>query len=234
MKGKIPTYEDLARLYYELGRIGARAVGEKKKWAYRLEDVESLLALACEWSRFDPRLLEVLVEYGLHHWQELRPQALREKMKTMETPQTVGVIASFVQSARPDDKEIQAFWDYLTFGLKPVSPQFYFRDLYAPGSRLARRAVLESLAEFKAWGFLARARIVVDTATKKTVGTWDQEARLNILRRLFSEKKQIQVSDYLEELNHTFSRQQALLDLKSLGAKQKEKGRGAYWVFPSA
>lgn len=232
MMRKIPTEKNLARLYYELGRIGARSVGEKKKWDYRWKDPESLLALACDWSRFDPRLLEVLVEYGLNHWRQIRPQTLRANMRQMETPQTVGVVASFIQTARPEDKEAEAFWNYVTFDLKPVSPQFYFRDLYTPGSRLARRAALESLAEFRAWGFLARAMIVVDPATKRTVGTWNQEARFNMLRRLFSEQKQIQISDYLEELNHTLSRQQALLDLKSLGAKQKEKGRGAYWVFP--
>lgn len=231
MKHKIPTEKDLARLYYELGQIGARSAGEKKKWDYRLKDVESLLVLACDWSRFDPRLLEILVEYGLNHWREIRPQVLREKMGVMEMPQTIGVVVSFIQTARPEDKELQAFWNYVTFDLKPVPPQFYFRDLYAPGSNLARRATLESLAEFKEWGFLARERIIVDSVTKKTAGTWDQPARLNILRRLFSQNKQIQISDYLEELHHSISRQQALLDLKALGAKQKEKGRIAYWVF---
>ena len=231
MTDKIPTESDLARLYFELGQIGARSVGEKKKWNIRLTDAESFLALACDWSRFDPRLLEILVEYGLNHWQKIRPQLLREKMKAMETVQTVGVVASFIKSARPDDKELQAFWGYVTFDLNPVASQFYFRDLYAPGGNLARRAASETLAELKEWGFLARERIIVDSATKKTVGTWDQKSRLNILKRLFSKQHHLQISDYLEELHHSISRQQALNDLKSLGAKQKEKGRIAYWVF---
>lgn len=231
MKTSIPTQGDLARIYYELGQKGARTVGEKKKWAYSVKNLESLFALACEWSRFDPRLLEVLVEYGLHHWKEIRPQRLREEMRKMTTPQTVGVVASFIQTTLSEDKEALAFWNYVTLGLKPVSPQFYFRDLYTPGSTLARRAALESLSEFKEWGFLARERIVIDSATKKTIGTWNQEARLNILKRLFSKKRQLQISDYLEEISHTVSRQQALLDLKALAAKQKGKGRTAYWVF---
>ena len=193
--------------------------------------MESLFALGCDWSRFDPRLLEVLVDFGLHHWKELHPQKLREKMREMETPQTVGVVASFIQTTSPQDKEMGVFWDYVLFNLKPLSPQFYFRDLYTPGSTLANRAASESLTEFKEWGFLSRERIVVDPSTKKTVGTWDQPARFNILRRLFTQKKHLQISDYLEELHHTISRQQALLDLKSLGAQQKEKGRIAYWIF---
>lgn len=231
MKELIPTTNDLARLYYELAQVGARAVGEKKKWSITVKDAESLFTLAAQWSRFDPRLLEILVEFGLRHWKNLRPQRLREAMKEMETPQTIGVITAFIQTASDWEKEISAFWNYVTEGFKPAPFQFYFRDLYLPGSPLAQRAVLESLSEFKEWGFLARERIVVDPITKKSVGTWDQTARAHILKRLFFQKKQLQISDYLEEIHDTISRQQALLDLKALGARQKQQGRSAYWIF---
>lgn len=224
-----PTEKHLARLYFELGKIGARSVGKKNSWPYQVADKEALFALAAEWSRQDPRLLEIIVQYGLRHWQQLFGQRLRQEMHSMETPQTLCVVASFVQSAKPQDKECQIFWNYVTAGLQPVEPQFYFRDLYLPGSRLARRAALESLQEFKSWGFLGRERIIVDPATKRGVGHWDQDARLHVLRRLLGAKKKIQISDYLEEIKQTISRQQALLDLKALKAKPVGQGRSAGW-----
>lgn len=224
-----PTEDHLSRIYYELGKIGARAVGSQKKWPYHPKSKELLFALAAEWSRWDPRLLEIVVQYGLQRWKELKPQSLREAMTQMETPQTFGVMASFIQRALPEDKELHLFWDYVTAYFEPVEEQFYFRDLYLPGSRLAERAARESLVEFKKWGFLGRERIIVDPTTKRCVGTWDQTSRQNILRRLLKQKGTIQISDYLEEIAHTISRQQALQDLKLIGARQNGKGRGASW-----
>lgn len=224
-----PTEKHLARIYFELEKIGARAVGSKQPWPHRPPDKESLFALAAEWSRHDPRLLEILVQYGLVHWRELSGQRLRQEMAAMETPQTIGVIVSFIQSAAPQDRECRLFWEYVAEGLQPVEPQFYFRGLYLPGSRLAQRAALESVTEFKKWGFLGRERVIVDPSAKRAVGSWDQTARLNILKRLLETRKRIQISDYLEEIKQTISRQQALLDLKTLKAKPTGQGRSAGW-----
>lgn len=229
-----PTENHLSRLYYELEKIGARSVGLKKPWPYSFSAKEDLFVLAADLSRFDPRLLEVLVQFGLERWEDLNPQWLRSYSKKMAVPQTLGVIAAFAMTAatqeRGDpDREQNFFWDYITAGLSPVEPQFYFRDLYLPGSSMAERAVRESLQEFKQWGFFGRERVIVDPVTKKNVGTWDQESRLNILRRLFSKKKKITIAEYLEELHQTVSRQQALQDFKALGAKQEGGGRSTVW-----
>lgn len=221
-----PTIDHLSRAYYELAEIGACSVGLKKKWPYHPSDRQELFALAADLSRWDPRLLEVLVQFALDHWIDLIPQKLREKMKGMQTPQTIGVIASFVKVAAPMDSERNFFWEYVAKGLIPVKPQFYFLGLHHPGGTLAQRSAKESLIQFKEWGFLGRERVL-------GVGTWDQGARLNILRRQFLNKKQLLVSEYLDELDQTLSRQQAILDLKLLGAKPSAKGRSSYWVFHS-
>ncbi|MDO8526395.1 MAG: hypothetical protein Q7T03_01765 [Deltaproteobacteria bacterium] len=226
-----PTENHLTRLYYELGKMGAQSVGEKKPWPYHFENTESLFALASDLSRWDPRLLQILVEFGLNHWKELHPQHLREAIQEMQSPQTVGVVAAFILAAAPLEKETSLFWNYVTAGLKPVEPQFYFHDLHTPGSILAERAAKESLQEFSQWGFLGRERVIADTRTKQGVGSWGQPARLNILKRLFKTRKQIQISDYLKELGHSISRQQALLDLKKIKAKQEGSGRGTTWIL---
>ena len=226
-----PSLKELSRLYYELSKIGARSVGANNKWAYVLKDKESLFALAADWSRFDTRLLQILVNYGAQHWQDLKPQNLRVAMQTMAAPQTVGVIASFIKQTKPHDLESELFWAYVIAGLNPVPTQFYFMGLYSPGGVLAEKASTESLKEFKAWGFLGRETIVIDSQERKSVGSWERISRLNILKRILTEKKQIQLSDYLEELKYSLSRQQALIDFKSLKLKQKGKGRGAYWAL---
>lgn len=224
-----PTDAHLSRLYYELEKIGARSVGLKKPWSYSFSGKEELFVLAADLSRFDPRLLEVLVQLALKRWEDWNPQLLRKFSKKMETPQTLGVIAAFVETAVTQNQELHFFWDYVTAGLTPVKPQFYFRDLYLPGSSLAERSVKESLQEFKQWGFFGRERVIVDPPTKKTAGRWDQESRLNILRRLFSKKKKITIAEYLEELRHSISRQQALQDFKTLRAKSVGGGRSSAW-----
>lgn len=227
-----PTSDHLSRLYYELEKIGARSVGEKKSWPYHITGKEELFCLAADWSRWDPRLLEILVQYEQEQWKDLIPQKIRAIMKKMRTPETIAVITSFVQSSSSDAEELMAFWNYVTEGLQPVEPQFYFFDLYTPGSSFAEQTTKESLTEFKKWGFLGKQRIITDSKTKQTTGTWDQASRFNILKRLFLKWEKLQISDYLEEIHHSISRQQALLDLKSFKAISKGEGRGAFWLPP--
>ncbi|MDO8644269.1 MAG: hypothetical protein Q7S00_04795 [bacterium] len=237
MKFHSPATSDLSHLYYELGRLGAPAVGRKKKGVATGGSPEELVILASDWSRWDPRLLQIIVTFGWSHWKEWNPYLLRQARQEMKTPQTVGVVSSFILAVAGDhqpqpDRELTSFWNYVTADLKPVSPQYYFFDLYLPGDHLGERAARESLGEFKRWGFLGRDRIVVNTATKTGAGSWDQPSRLNILKRLLTGRRKIQISEYLEELHHSISRQQALLDLKNLPARSKGEGRSAYWVLP--
>ena len=224
-----PSDDHLSRLYYELGKCGAKAVGEKKPWPYPLKTPESLFMLGSDWSRFDPRLLQILVTFGISHWSTLLPQQMRQGIQSMRTPQTLGVVTAFIKSTLPQQKEIHLFCNYLTEGLRPVPPQYYFFNLFLPGSYSAEKTTKESLSEFKTWGFLGRDRVVIDNITKKAVGTWDSISRANILKRLLRSRKEIQISDYLEEIHHSISRQQAIIDFKSIGALQNGKGRGTFW-----
>ena len=52
-----PTTNHLSRIYFELAKLGARALGEKRPWLYgNVKDAEDILALALQMSRYDPRL----------------------------------------------------------------------------------------------------------------------------------------------------------------------------------
>lgn len=225
-----PTPSDLSRMYYELGRLGARCVGKKSPWRHRIDNPLSLLTLASEMSRYDPRLFGVLVEYLYHHWHKWNPFSLRKALLECETPQIWGVIGEFISGTHPDP-EARNFFDYLLKGVCPSETQFFFIGLYPERGYLARLASDESLSEFSKWGFISRERPVIDAGTKKSAGRWDGKARRSILKRLFQSQETISISDYLREVDYTISRQQALKDLSSLsGAKPTGRGRGAVWI----
>ena len=225
-----PTLNHLSRAYFELGLIGARVVGEKKKWPYSPKSKEELLVLTAEMSRFDPRLFDILVEFLFFHWMELNPQTLRNSIRTMPSPQVFGVIGSFLEPCF-DDREVIYFFEYLMRDYHPVPPQLFFCLLYAPGSRAMQKASFEPLQEYLSWGFLARERPIIHSLQRMELGHFSPQARHNIISRLVARSGQISLADYLETLNHTLSRQQALLDLKDFtGLKIKGKGRGSVWV----
>lgn len=234
MLKQIPTTAHLGRMYYELARIGASCAGENNRWPYEVKAKEELIALACDMSRHDPRLFDILVEYFVRHWQDVNPASLRNYYKSMKTPQTVAVICEFLAEAQSDD-EAQYFASYVSMGLGPVATQFYFHNLYSPGGSLARRAAEEGLSEYKKWGFLACERPTVDIAERRTKGSFDATSRRNILKRVLNEKREITIGDYLSALSHSISRQQALLDIKTSGfAKSIGSGRGAKWRLVAA
>lgn len=226
---QIPTEDHLSRMYFELAKIGAFCAGSNKPWPYKIICKEDLLAIACDMSRFDPRLFDILVDYFIRCWRDINPAAFRQYYERMQAPQTVAVMMEFFAGvARADDAGY--FAEYLCAGLKPVTPQYYFYNLYSPGGKLAQRAVEESVFEFKKWGFFASERPAVNIAEKRLSGSFDAVSRRNILIRILTEKGEISLKDYLDALKYSISRQQALLDIKSSGlVKGVGAGRGAKW-----
>lgn len=229
MLKQIPNEDDLQRVYYELAAIGARCIGKKKKWPYKAANKYELLALAAEMSRFDPRLFEILVDFFITHWKEINPKKIRDQYGHTKDPQVFCVIGEFLKKAI-NGPESAYYADYLADGTSSVPTQFFFHSIYNVGGKMAQKALEESLAEYKRWGFLATERPTVEAEHKGTIGTLDSSSRLNVLRALLARKKTIQVSDYLKALGNSISRQQALIDLKKCNiAAKRGKGRGSYW-----
>lgn len=229
MLKQIPTDEILMRLYWELSQIGAHCIGEKKRWSYKIQSKEELVILACEMLRYDPRLLTIVIVYFLEHWQELNLYLLRKNILEMKTPQVLGVIREFLVTATKD-KELRYFLDYLIRDLKPVSPQLFFIGLFPMGSLRQLMMVERSLKSYRKWGFLSTERPSIDIYKKKLIGTYDFKTRQNIIKSILGKNKSISLNNYLEALDHSISRQQALYDLKHFsGLKLVGHGRGAKW-----
>lgn len=226
-----PSRDELERLYYELGRRGGKCVGERRPWQVRIAALEDLIAFAAHSARYDPRLFHVMALYFIAHWREVNPLALRERYAQLQTPQIFAVIGEFVAHAVAD-LECRYFFEYLSAGLEAVPAQLFFIDVFPPGSEAVLREAGESLAEFRKWGFLSRERPIVDSETRQTSGTWSASARKQILKRLLQKKNRISTGDYLHAVQHSISRQQAIVDLRHAAfLKPCGKGRGSYWTL---
>lgn len=228
----IPTEKHLNRLYFELSRLGAACVGKRSSWAYHPKNREEMLCLAADLSRYDPRLITILVRFVREQWKTFNPLLIRSHFKNMKTPQTIAVIVEFVRHQTRGDADVNYFCEYLQRGLDPAPMQFYFHHLYRLGGMLAERAKEEPLTEYKRWGFLACEAPLFDEKTRTTTGTLDAPTRRNILKKLLTHQREIRMSDYLNVLDYAVSRQQALLDLKAFtGLKQIGSKKGARWCL---
>ncbi|EKD51147.1 MAG: hypothetical protein ACD_62C00330G0001 [uncultured bacterium] len=225
-----PTLKHLSRAYFELGTLGARAVGQKHLWPYRFSSAEELFCLTSEMARYDPRLFGILVEFVIFHWENLNPLCVRRFIKAMNAPQIAGVIFEFARGVLKNF-EFGCFADYITRGLEPIAPQLFFRSLTAPASHTMRLTAQTPVHEFLKWGFIARERPVLHGATRQSLGSWNSKTRQNIILELAERHSSFTIHDYLGAIDHTISRQQALNDLKgSKWVKMKGQKRGSRWV----
>jgi len=225
-----PTQEELERLYHELSRIGATAVGARKRWQYAPKGPEQLITLASQMMRYDARLLSILVQWFASHYTLLNPLRLRRELMQTRWPQSLLVALEFAKlGAR--DRELSAFADYVAAGFPRVDPaERFFLDTELPGSRKAIRNLGRNLAPYARWGYIGQERPIVDPISKRSVGRYDASTRRRILEALAERRSEFTLADYLSAVDHGISRQQALHDLKahsdfvSVG-----HGRGARW-----
>src|SRR3989338_6668222 len=114
---QIPTEAHLSRMYFELAKVGASCVGANKPWPYKPATREELLALACDMSRFDPRLFDILVKYFISHWTEIDHLQIRSCHGKMKTREVLAVISEFAKEVIVSDEQ-RYFFEYLVMGLK--------------------------------------------------------------------------------------------------------------------
>ncbi len=228
-----PTQRELERLYHELARAGAPAVGRKRAWRYRPKGLEDLLALTGEMLRYDPRLLTIVLQLLLRRWRGLDVLALRRKMTEMRWPQALLVAFEFVLAASAEP-ELRYLADHLAAGWSRIDPaERFFLDAERPGSRMALRHLGRNLRAYARWGFIGTERPVVDQMTKRTVGRYDAHTRRRILDDLARGRESFTLAEYLEAVDHAVSRQQARLDLVArVDLVSAGHGRGARWVRP--
>jgi hypothetical protein len=229
---RVPTDDDLARIYFELGERGASATGSRAEWPYAPASDEELVVLAAQMTRHDARLLGVLVELLLRRWRELSPVALRDSMKRTRFPQALAVAVEFARDAA-GDPELTLWARHVCHGWpRRVPPEHFFVDDVRPGTRLAERRRGRSLLPYSKWGFVGIERPTFDPHRKRAVGRYDSPTRRRILDALVTEAgpEGVTVGRYLDAVDRSISRQQARSDLVRAGLHPSARGPAARWT----
>jgi len=213
-------------------RLGAPSVGRRSPWPYAPRGPEALVALAGDMLRYDARLLSILLELLLRHWRDLDPLVLRDRMGEMRWPQALCVVLDFAREASTDS-ELRYFADYVCRGWPRIEPvERFFLDGDDPASRMAARKLGRNLKPYARWGLIGTERPASDARTKRTVGRYDAPTRRRILHELVQREGEVRLAEYLEAVDRSVTRQQALADLRATGLVLAGHGRGAKWSRP--
>ncbi|MCB0350335.1 MAG: hypothetical protein KDD38_04070 [Bdellovibrionales bacterium] len=208
---KIPTLKDLENTYQILNSKAAIADSDLVKYAH--------------WSRFDPRLGEILVGYIEKNWMKHNPISIRKENLKSQFPQALPVM---LEHAKPqltgnqgikkhleDQNIFKHFQAIIEEGLLPAPYQSFSIGIYNPGGKLLRQKALNPHPFFKKWGFYETDPFY-NKDGGKNIGTHINPAtRKNILRALLADKKTITVNDYLEACHFAVDRRQAERDLNT-------------------
>ena len=199
---QIPSQKDLLAAYNQI-QSGSSVQPEPAK-----------LALWSQWTRFDPRLGELLVEWFARCWTKQDPIALNAALRTQPWPAAIGPIletAALIQTI-----ELELFRNWLrvvmTTFLPAPNEQFFIGLNKVAGPRMIREAGAASKV-FRRWGFLSSEVLLAKGSALGRRTLVSPLARLNVLNDLLAIKHEISVNDYLFALNGLVSRRQAERDL---------------------
>lgn len=231
MRWQLPlNARETARLYWELSRRGAYLTGERFSWKYENLSEEELTTLAILQTRYDPRLMAVMIDYLSVPHPGWNPVLFKETLRQREGLPLAAVIGEFVLESAPLEEVKDLFW-FLQAGVSPVPNQLFYRGLYPVGARKMEEAISRPIWAFKKWGFLAAdPPFLKDRVVRRRCYLFDQDSRRNLLFEMAKKKKRFRLRDYLQEIHFSISRQQALRDLSWL--RRRGKGKGTLYEFP--
>lgn len=225
---EVPRSErELARLYHELGEIGARVEGRKLPWRFGAPTAEELVVLAAQAARHDARLLWAVVELLVRSHDRLNPLLLRRAAARARWPAALGVALEFARRV-VRSAEFDAYATFVAADLPPARGERFFLGAHAFGGAHARRDAEESLAEYKRWGYLAREEPYSKELGTRAHGTLGTAERRNLLRRLAERSGSVTFAEYAAALGGRISARQATRDLREADFLVKEgRTRGA-------
>ena len=211
MKGptKIPNQKKLLQAYKAL---------QFSPHSVRIKD----LVHWSQWSRLDPRLGEVLVEYTAKLWQEYNPVTLNQQLKKQVWPAAFGVLLEqvpfyYLQNLKTKkwNKKLFLYWSKCVMtDILPAKNEQFFIGLYKAGGKLAKKECFYSIKPYRQWGYFSKDLLINKAqATEKTLIPTHQ--RKVIINELLKSHKRITVQDYLEKINFQIHRRQAQRDLKN-------------------
>lgn len=181
--------------------------------------IEQLLLYA-QWSRFDPRLLEILAKYFSDNFFKINPFDFNTLCKKSCWPQTSGVILNHARLLVPD-KELFDHWLAICMHqIPPGTGELFFIGLFDFNMKKILRIISRPSRLFLQWGYL-HDEVVLNKANLINRTTLSKSSRTKILKALLRQKKPVSVERYRRLLNYQISVRQAQRDLKSFTSKSE-------------
>jgi len=207
MKGlvKIPQINDLMKAYSELQNTAAPLSAKR-------------IMELCEWTRFDPRLLEQLVQHLATHWKKISPFSLKEAAIQSIWPGTLGVVLEQMKNLLKIKVEKKLFfhWEKIaTMDLTKATGELFFIGLNAFAGKIAKQEAFYSSKIYSKWGFLGRDIIHDKGREFFSTRAFSEEVRKNIAYDLGKTRGQFSVNDYCFACQNIIGRRQAERDLNS-------------------
>ncbi|MBI3535142.1 MAG: hypothetical protein HY072_06620, partial [Deltaproteobacteria bacterium] len=153
MKGleSIPTPNDLLKAYNTLQF--------KQKML-----LPSKLAFWSQWSRFDPRLAEIIVFYISKNWKDISALTLNREIKKQPWPGVLGVLLEQVilfAGFSLNEKVLFRNWArFVMTGVSKASFELFFIGLRSLGGRLSLQDAVLSHKTYKKWGYFGRELLI--------------------------------------------------------------------------
>ncbi len=182
-------------------------------------------------ARFDPRLMEILIDYGFSNWQKWNPIKLKQNEYKMHQPALLGIYFELL-SALIQDEGFTILAKMIQANIKKAPGEIFYFGIHPFDPVMARLLVHESHSVFQRWGFYEPDLPISKSKQKKFNFSKAKKAdRMKILDQLILQKKYIQMGHYEEILgknNFSVSRRTLELDLcghPKLQSRGKTKGR---------
>lgn len=177
-----------------------------------------------EWSRFDPRLAELLVLSLKDNWSSWNPLVINKLLKLTPSSAVLKVLAAHVLLLlKGEERKVFNSWIDCCFYQVDKKKEWsvFYIGQFGFGSHLLKEEAFESIPLFTKWGYYAKTPIIdFSVDSRKTHKTLiPKSVRLKKLKYLFKQKKKIRVHDYIVFLENKISRRTAELDIQSIARK---------------
>lgn len=173
-------------------------------------------------SRFDPRLAEIIVVYFSHQWKSYPPFEIQEELSKRNLDSTFGVLLEFSESMLAKSRPaLFESWKKLVLhqGKKKGGNEQFFIGVWPLASARMLEMAEFSTREYERWGFLGGANL----CPKSMRMNFSPATRKRILTSLLKTKKDISAKEYWLAIGRCVSLRQAERDLLN---QEKVSARG--------
>lgn len=201
---KIPSEKEREKVYEILQGLRSKKTSQ--------EITPNKLALYIQWTRFDPRLAEIIVGYIVKNWIAMNPMSLNDCLKKQPWPQAGGVILEFAKKAIDlKTRKKFSYWSNLvTSDFQKAPLQQFFIGLRKVGGKEMLSDARFASDEYQKWGYLAKEVLF----NKSKFGVkYDPEVRKEILKDLLTRNQKMTTRQYHNILGQGITIRQAERDI---------------------